>query len=135
MTRTRVLLADDHLAILDRLKQLLEGQYDIVATFSDPLAILGSVGRLHPDVLVMDISMPIFTGLDVARRLRETGFKAKIIFLTVHDDPDYLREAQTVGANGYILKHRLGTDLVPAIEAVMSGGSCFPADAGGYPNR
>ena len=79
--------------------------------------------ELKPDVLVLDISMPVMNGIETARSLKELGAKTRIVFLTVHDDPDYAREALEAGALGYVIKLRIASDLVAAINEVHAGRS------------
>jgi DNA-binding NarL/FixJ family response regulator len=119
MECVRILLADDRQEILDAVSQLVDGQYDIAATVNDGEQVIGAVARLDPDLLVLDISMPVLTGIEAAARLKESGCRAKVVFLTVHDDPDYVEAAFSVGACGYVLKTRLGMDLLPALREVL----------------
>jgi DNA-binding NarL/FixJ family response regulator len=119
--RPRAIFADDNAQFLDHTVQVMAGECQIVGTACDGPSALDLVERLHPDLVVLDITMPILDGLDVARQLRANGIQTTIIFLTVHDDPDYLREALAVGAMGYVVKHRLVSDLPQAIRDVLAG--------------
>ncbi len=119
--RPRILLADDQQAILETTAQLFDGEFDIVAAVQDGERVIEAVARLDPDILVLDISMPVMSGIEAAARLKESACKAKVIFLTVHDDPDYVEAAFSVGAFGYVLKARLNVDLLPAIREVLRG--------------
>ena len=94
MDRIRVLLADDHEAMLDRVGRLLATEYDVVGTVTDGQQALDAAMELEPDVLVLDISMPVMNGIETARRLKEAGSETRIVFLTVHDDPDFAREPE-----------------------------------------
>ena len=123
MKRTRVLLADDHEAMLDRVKRLLEDQFQVVGTVRDGQAALEAVAELRPDVLILDISMPVLGGLQAALRLKQKKSKVRIVFLTVHEDPDFAREALAMGALGYVVKPCLATDLLVAIKEVLAGRS------------
>ena len=123
LTRIRVLLADDHKAILDRVATLLEPEFEVVGKVSDGQALLEASARLEPDVLVLDISMPVLSGLDAARELRRTGSRAKIIFLTVHEEAEYVRGSFEMGASGYVVKPRLASDLAQAIREALAGRS------------
>ena len=76
---------------------------------------------LNPDLLVLDISMPILNGIQVATRLRELGSKAKVVFVTVHEDQDYIQAAFSAGASGYVFKSRMASDLIPAVQGAMQG--------------
>ncbi len=121
MRRIRVILADDHEAMLDRIAKLLITECDVVGTATDGRQALEAARDLKPDVMVLDISMPVMNGIETARRLREAGAKTRIIFLTVHDDPDYAREALETGALGYVIKPRIASDLMAAINEVYAG--------------
>ncbi len=123
MGRIRVLLADDHEAILDRVTDLLAGECDVIGTAIDGRQALEAAMELKPDVLVLDISMPVMNGIETADRLRQAGAKTRIVFLTVHDDPDYAREALEAGALGYVVKTRIVSDLLTAINEVHAGRS------------
>jgi DNA-binding NarL/FixJ family response regulator len=119
--RTRLILADDHQSVLDTVTAMLAPEFDIVGTVHDGAALLEAVTRLDPDIAVLDISMPVFNGLEVARRLRQRGCRTKVIFLTVHDDEDFVREALTAGAAGYVVKASMAVDLLRAIHEAMTG--------------
>lgn len=121
MTRTTLLLADDHRIVLDHLIHLLSPEFDILGTLSDGLAALDAAAMLRPDVMVLDISMPMLTGLEAAARLAELAKPPRIIFLTVHEDRDFVDAALAAGALGYVLKRRLIIDLIPAIREVLAG--------------
>ncbi|MGE3155008.1 MAG: response regulator transcription factor [Nitrospiraceae bacterium] len=121
VTRPRVIFADDSAQLLDHTVRLMADACDIVATASDGAGVVELVERLLPDIAVLDITMPNMNGLDVARRLRADGVGTRIIFLTVHDDPDYLSEAMTLGAMAYVIKDRLVSDLPQAIHDVSAG--------------
>ncbi len=116
MDRIRVLLADDHEAMLDRVARLLATECNVVGTATDGQQALDAARQLKPDVLVLDISMPVMTGIETARRLKEAGSETRIVFLTVHDDPDFAKEALEAGAVGYVIKQRIASDLVAAIK-------------------
>ncbi len=121
MDRIRVFLADDHKAILDRVAKLLMTEYNVVGTATDGQQALEAVQDLKPDVLVLDISMPVMNGMDTAHRLKEVGAETRIIFLTVHDDPDFAKEALEAGALGYVIKPRVTPDLKIAINEAHAG--------------
>ena len=116
-----VLLADDSPAILEHVSKMLEASYEICAIVADGERVFEEIGKAKPDVIILDISMPRASGIDVARRLRDQGCDSKIMFLTVHDDPDFVEAALAAGASAYVVKYSLGTDLVPAIEAALAG--------------
>lgn len=117
--RWRVVLADDHNPMLAAAKQLLQVRYDVVGTACDGEALLDLVAKLAAEIAVIDISMPRLNGVEAARRLKESGITIKIVFLTVYSNPEFIRSAFDAGAFGYVLKHRLMTDLLPAIEAAL----------------
>ncbi len=123
MGRIRVLLADDHEAMLNRVADLLGGECDVIGTAIDGRQALDAAKHLKPDVLVLDISMPVINGMETARRLKAAGAKARIVFLTVHDDPDFAREALEAGALGYVIKSRIASDLVTALKEAHAGRS------------
>ena len=118
-----MLLADDHEAMLNRVADLLAGDCDVIGTAIDGRQALDAAKRLRPDVLVLDISMPVMNGIETARCLKEAGVKTRIVFLTVHDDPEFAREALEAGALGYVIKQRIGSDLVAAIKEAHAGRS------------
>ncbi len=123
MGRIRVLLADDHETMLDRVADLLAGECDVIGTAIDGRQALDAAKHLKPDVLVLDISMPVMNGIETARCLKEAGVKTRIVFLTVHDDPEFAREALEVGALGYVIKPRIASDLLAAIKEARAGRS------------
>ena len=124
MSRIRVLVADNHSAVVKSVVRLLCKHYDVVGTVSDGRALLEAVTAIVPDVLVLDISIPIISGLEAARILKKNGFTLKIVFLTVHNDPDFVRVTREIGALGYVLKQQMSTDLLEAINKALNG-ECF----------
>ena len=123
MSRARVLLADDHEEFLAVEARLLEPEFEVVTTARDGRVALEEAARLGPDVLILDISMPGLNGIEAARHLRAAGCRAKIVFLTVHGDPDYVRAGLAAGATAYVVKSRLAADLVPALTEALAGRS------------
>ena len=119
----RVLLADDHEEFLAAVVRHLEPHFEIVRTVGNGRTLLDAAARLAPDVIVLDISMPVMNGVEAARRLRAAGTSAKIVFLTVHADPDYVRAGLGTGALGYVLKSELGSELLPCIREALAGRS------------
>ena len=105
----------------DRVVRLLERDFDVVGAVDDGAALLDAESKLQPDVCVVDISMTTVCGIDAAMSLRERGSNAKIVFLTVHGDPDSVRAALDAGALGYVLKSRMVSDLSTAIKGAMAG--------------
>ena len=120
--RPSVVLADDNDLLLGRVVGLLAKEFDIVGLVSNGRDLLELVDRFHPDLIVSDITMPNMDGLEMARHLHEAGATTKIVFLTVHDDSDYLRESFSVGATGYVIKDKLMSDLLQAVHEVLAGG-------------
>jgi len=121
MGSPRILVADDSPKMRERVENLLRSRFDIVGSVADGQQALDAVRVLNPDILVTDISMPSVDGLEVASRLRDSRSKTKVIFLTVHEDTDFVEAGFAVGAVAYVLKGRIGSDLICAIEAVSQG--------------
>ena len=118
-----VLVADDHDDFLATVVRHLEPHFDVVGTVSNGQALVDEAVRLAPDMVVLDITMPVVNGIDAVRKLRATGSRARIVFLTVHADPDYVRAALGAGALGYVLKSELASDLLPCLQDVLGGRS------------
>ena len=121
MKRTKILIADDHSMVIDGLRALLEPEYEVVGAVNDGRAVLPEVRRLQPDVVVIDISMPLLNGLDCTRQLRDAGCTAKILILTMHPDATLAQEALAAGASGYVLKSSPGSELKAALGDVLRG--------------
>lgn len=121
--QVRILLADDHTEMLTKVVHLLQDEFEVVGTVNDGQALLEAAATLRPDVVILDISMPVMNGLEAAHRLKEAGCEAKVIFLTVHEDPDFVHESLVQGALGYVVKPRLTSDLVPAIKEALANRS------------
>jgi DNA-binding NarL/FixJ family response regulator len=115
MTRTetqpRILVAHDRPAALAQAARVLGEQNEVIGTASNGLDLLGAAERLDPDIIALDISMPGLCGFETARRLRQIGSRSKLAFLTVWEDADYVREAMALGADAYVIKSRLASDL------------------------
>lgn len=129
--RLRILLADDHPLVLERVKTLLETKFDVVGVAHDGLEMIEKAVRLRPEIIVADISMPELDGIQAAHRLRKIGTAALIVFLTVHESPEFVEACQAAGALGFVLKTRMKADLIPAINAALAGRSfvsCQPRD-------
>jgi len=124
--RLRVLIADDNPAILDAVKRVLENEFQVVAAVGEPRAALTSVPQLKPDVVVLDISMGEMNGFEIARLLTENHCASKIIFLTVHEELEFIRAAFDAGASGYVFKSRMNSDLCVAINTVHNGKVFIP---------
>ncbi len=128
MSSIRLLLADDNPEVLETLIDLLQSSYDIVGAFSDGNSVLDQVAALHPDLVILDISLGDMTGFEVARRLKKSACPAKIIFLTVHENIDFIRAAFDLDASGYVFKSRISSDLVDAINRACEGGHFSSAE-------
>ena len=121
MGRTKILLADDHKMFSQGLQTLLEDEFDLVGTVGDGQALVDAAKRLNPDVIIVDVSMPVLNGFDAVRQLKEWGTAAKIIFLTMHADDRLLAEAFRCGGVGYVLKQSAGEELILAVKQVLAG--------------
>lgn len=121
MTRKRVLLADDIVSVLDAVTGLVQEDFDIVGRVSDGQTALDDTMALQPDLIVLDISMPGMSGIEVARELKRRGNKARIVFLTVHEDSDIMATCLAVGGLGYVAKVLMETDLIPAMNSALAG--------------
>lgn len=121
LSKPRVLLVDDNQAILDYLVKMLGREYTIVGALQDGVRTLDAVAILKPDVLVMDISMPTISGLEIARRLQHTPPAPPVVFVTVHEDQEFMEAAHGVGAAGYVVKSTMETELKPALELALKG--------------
>jgi DNA-binding NarL/FixJ family response regulator len=115
------LVAEDHAAVRSSVVRLLSKNYDVIGTVSDGRALLDAVNTMEPDVLVVDLSLPVITGIEAASILKKMHCASKIVFLTVHNDPDFVRAAYDAGALGYVLKQQMTTDLPEAIEKAFAG--------------
>ncbi|MDH4194254.1 MAG: response regulator transcription factor [Nitrospirota bacterium] len=121
MKLPRVLLADDHPMVLEGVAKLVEEFGEVVGKVEDGRALIEAASRLHPDVVVMDISMPSLNGLEAARHLRKLLPHCKIVFLTMHADSTYIATAFEAGASGYLLKRSAGSELKHAVSTVLAG--------------
>jgi len=127
MNPTRVVLADDHCLFLDTLKNFLEPEFDVVGTFTDGLALVRNAPKLNPDVIVLDIGMPLMNGLNAGQRLKERLPETKLIYLTMNMDREIAGEAFRLGASAYVVKSSAGTELVEAIHQSLRGKSYVAA--------
>jgi DNA-binding NarL/FixJ family response regulator len=121
MKRTQVLLADDHKIILDGLRSLLEPEFDIAGTVEDGRALVSAAQKLNPDVIVVDISMPLLNGIEAISQIKKTDPHVKVVFLTMHPDVTYAIRAFEAGASGYVLKHSASSELITAIHEATRG--------------
>jgi DNA-binding NarL/FixJ family response regulator len=123
-TRPQILIADDHVIFADGLRLLLEKSYTVVGSVTDGRALVTEACRLKPDVVVVDIGMPLLNGLDAAKRVREQLPKVKLVFLTMQDDSNLAAAALELGSAGFVLKHSAGSELLKAMEQVLHG-KCY----------
>ena len=123
MTPPRIMLADDHTILLEAFRKLLEPLFEIVGMVSDGRALLDAAPNLKPDVIVVDVGMPLLNGLEAGLRLKEMMPSTKIIFLTMNDDPDLAMNAMRSGASGYLLKRSAAAELINAIHLSLKGKS------------
>lgn len=121
MTRPTILIADDHKMFAQGLAGLLEDEFDLVGSVENGQALIDEAVRLKPDLIIVDISMPVLNGLDAVRRLNQNHTGSKVVFLTMHADTRLLREAFQCGGVGYVLKQSAGEELLFALRQVMSG--------------
>jgi DNA-binding NarL/FixJ family response regulator len=119
--RPRVLLCDDHLLVAEALKSLLAEEFDLVGVVEDGRAMVEATGRLRPDVIVADVTMPHLNGIDALAQLRQSGDRVPVVFLTMHRDVTFARRALEAGASGFVLKHSAPAELVSAIRAALEG--------------
>ncbi len=123
MRRPRVMLADDHRLVREAFAHLLEVPCDVVGAVGDGRALLEAASELRPDIVVLDVSMPLLNGLDAGRQLKRLMPEVKLIFLTVSEDPDLAALAFRAGASGYLLKNSAASELLKAIQEVFEGRS------------
>ena len=122
LRKDTVLIADDHTIVTEGLARLLrDNDFDVVGTVSNGQLLLDEAERLHPDVIVTDLTMPGLSGLDVLERLKSKGIASKVILLTMHNDADLATVALRGGASGFLLKESAGEELLEAIRQVLRG--------------
>jgi DNA-binding NarL/FixJ family response regulator len=121
MKKPRVLLADDHQIVLEGLKSLLAGEFDVVGSVQDGRTLVDQAATLRPDVIVADISMPQLNGIEAARQIKKIDKNIKIVFLTMHPDATYAANAFEAGASGFVLKHSASAELIRAIHEAIKG--------------
>jgi DNA-binding NarL/FixJ family response regulator len=119
--KVRTLLADDHPMVFEMVERLLKPACRIVAKVGDGQALIQAAFRTKPAVIITDISMPVLNGIEAAQRLRHSGSVSRIVFLTVHEDEDFIKACFDAGALAYVSKLRMNTDLWPAIQEALMG--------------
>jgi DNA-binding NarL/FixJ family response regulator len=129
MKRRCLLLADSHHNVLGGLKELLGGRFESVVMVADDASLLETVGKVEPDLAVVDLSLPVCSQVNIARRLKSRYPQLKFIILSLHDEPTVVDEVMSAGAAGFVLKRRAGADLGPAVEAVLNGETYISPEA------
>lgn len=119
MSKPRVIIADDHTMLVEAFEKLLSPECDVVAKVADGRALLAAVNELKPDVVVLDLSMPLLNGLDAARQIKQTHPTVRIVFVTMNEDPDLAAQAFRIGGAAYLLKRSAGSELLTAIREAM----------------
>ena len=121
MRRPRLLLADDHAIVLEGLSRLLEPEFEVMGTVGDGRALVEMAAKLKPDVIIVDVSMPLMSGIEAVRQLKRKAPWVKVIFLSMHSDVELATEAIRLGASGYVVKHSAAESLSQAIHEVLKG--------------
>jgi len=121
MSKARVLLADDHSLILEGIRKLLESRYEVVGVADNGDMLVREADRTRPDLVVLDVSMPILNGIDAGREIRRTQPRVKLVFISMHSNAVYVRKAMEVGASAYVLKSGASEELLTAIERAREG--------------
>jgi DNA-binding NarL/FixJ family response regulator len=117
----RILLADDHVLVAEGIQKLLEPEFELVGIVADGRSLVAAAAKLQPDLVVVDISLPLLNGLDASQQLKKNNPNLKIIVLTMHSEPNFVTQAFRVGVSGYVLKQSVGSELVQAIREVIKG--------------
>jgi DNA-binding NarL/FixJ family response regulator len=117
-------IADDYPAVLNKVSDIVAGKLSIVARVHDGAASVRAVTQYNPDILVIDVVMPHLNGIEAAREIRSRGLGCRIIFLSIQEDPEYVRAAQEIGAS-YVLKKKMNTDLISALQDELNGSHFF----------
>ena len=134
MPRPRILLADDHALLLDGFRTLLASKYEVAGTVEDGKALVEAAIRLSPDLIILDITMPLLSGVDAARQIRKRLPKVKLLFVTMHTSPTYVRAAMEAGADGYAVKSSARSEILAAVETVLAGSRYLTPSVCGSPN-
>ena len=121
MIRPRVLLADDHRIVAEGLRSLLEPEFELIGIVGDGQALINSVEQLNPDVVVVDVTMPLLNGIEAVRQIKAGNPDIRVVFLTMHPDVAYAVTALEAGALGYVLKHSAPSELNLAIRRALQG--------------
>jgi DNA-binding NarL/FixJ family response regulator len=121
VNQRRVLLADRHQSMLEGIRSLLETVFDVVVMVADEKSLLDSLDKVHPDLVVVDLSLPITEEVNVARRIKKRNPDTKVIILSVHDEQTAVDDCLSAGATGFVLKRTAAIDLIPAVWDVLKG--------------
>jgi len=121
MKRAKVIVADDHAIVLEGLRRVLEPDYEVAAVVENGRDLIRKAEELDPEVLIVDITMPLLNGIDAVRQIKKNGFRGSIIILTMHPDVAYATAALEAGAAGYVLKHAASSELLTALREVLRG--------------
>jgi DNA-binding NarL/FixJ family response regulator len=128
VAKARILVADDHTLVAEALKRLLEPEFEVVGTVADGRALLRAAPQLQPDVILVDLNMPLLNGLDASEQLKQILPKVKIIVLTMNEDPEIAAATLGKWASGYLLKKSAGSELLKAVRDVLRGGKYVAPD-------
>lgn len=121
--RPTVVIVEDHLGCLEGVSKLIERDYEVVAVAGNGKRAITTALRCKPDVVILDVSLPELNGIAAAREMRKNGLKSKILFLTVHEEPEFKEAAFHSGANGYVYKSQMNADVLVALKQVLAGGT------------
>jgi len=121
VSRARVLVADDHQAMLESVVSVLTREHDVIATVPNARSLIDAAKSLDPDVLVVDVQMPGLCGIAAAHCLKGGGCRAKLVFVTMHPEREYIQDCMALGSVGFVAKDRLALDLLPAVRSVLQG--------------
>lgn len=125
MSRSRILVADAQVLIQEGLRRMLEPEHTVVEAVSDGRSLVDAAFRHKPDLIILDVTMPFLSGIEAGRRIRKRLPRARLLFLTIHANPAYLREALSAGATAYILKSSTRQEILDAVKAVLAGQRCI----------
>ncbi|MDF0665897.1 MAG: response regulator transcription factor [Nitrospira sp.] len=120
-TKPSILLADDHVLVAQGIQKLLEPEFELQRIVPDGRALLKAVEECQPDVVIVDISLPLLNGLDASRQILKHNPSVKVLILTMHSEQNFVTEAFRIGVSGYVLKQSVGSELVQALRAVLNG--------------
>ena len=130
MNRTRIILGDDHSLVLEGIRRLLESNYDVVGSAENGRQLVSEALRLKPEMIVLDITMPILNGIDAAKEIRKALPDTRFVFVSMHANGVYVRKAMEAGASGYVLKSGASDELIEAMEVARKGGTFFSPGLG-----